>query len=572
MDRARRSLLICVAWSSIGCATTIEPSYVTATSEQLVGWDATAKRPTTATTEILRAYVFVPQTVSAGRRILLQSDGSYEPAYDTNDKSAANVYIEMQELTNGSIANKVSNDARTDWSFDNRLTTHSFNVIGAPLVTPGKDYLVRVLAEAAIGANGHLAPFKVSANASLAVMAPRATANVEEQALTADDPGDANGYGFSNVGFLPDDQAFLRAGSEPRSAIVLRDDVYPHIPVLGLSHDGAFVSGEPWIVLASGSSYIAAPAQPGDAMWGLFVDGYDCGNQYSTWTVNDLQTGSDARSEAQAPMYLQGYFDSLPCRTNTTLLADVHYPISCPIDPRPPEKPGPVKQGPIHRVTLEAIRFPLHCGQIGVNNTPVSNNVTFRVAKGARMVFLSGGMQVRGSASFGHDVNSAVDTFTVVNATPDPSVQPAPPRAPPAEIVLAKTSLTIPANHNGVVFFTAKTRNFGHTGDESGSYSMWIEICEPDAKAVSCARVLQTSPRSIQVTALSDSQRTLSASYLTTQSNRLVAGKTYVVQVKGRVDLPRTSDNTPTTTGSYKIAELAADVPLIWFDGEGAAP
>jgi hypothetical protein len=528
MDRV--CLLITLA--QIGCITFIEPAYQKLGSDLTVDVQLTVdpqtQKPVAKPKPILILAVVIPP--GPDRTLFVEADGSFFPGDvgPSGRAAIAKVFIELVNADTG-VTETVSNEALIDWSQSNHPVQHSFNVLGAPTKKPGT-YSVRLMAVPLQDAFQSFSALKVSGDTSLAVMAPRA--KTVEHPLQADSPTDAPDFNFG-AHYLPDNFS---------SPITLPDDIVEHRALL--SHDlDLTVDARPWTVLASGTSYLPtnngnANRPIGDAMWGLYVDGFNCGNAVSTWTVNDLQENS----EYFAPMFVQGFFDTIPCRTSTKF------------DYGPPR---PLPTGNQHSITLDATKFPLHASQ-------PNNRVQYRVTGGARMVVLSGVTPVQGSASKAQDINSAVESMVADNLLVVPVI----PIGRDLELAVTNPAkpIHIPLDHNGVVFFTAKTRMMGFTSDEAGQFSLWIEICELDAAGapVDCHR---TSPHAIQKTVGSDSQRTLSASYLATGEDRLTPGKNYRATAKGRAEpFPGYE------TLAYKNAVMLIDVPLIWFDGEGTAP
>jgi hypothetical protein len=108
------------------------------------------------------------------------------------------------------------------------------------------------------------------------------------------------------------------------------------------------------IALAAGSSVHAG--SDGAAMWGLYMNGKNAGNDESMWAVNDLSSCS----ELSAPMYSHGLF--YPTRTKPTT------------------------------ISLDASAFP-------VANEQATNNVKYAVAASTTLVALRGGFKVYGSFS-----------------------------------------------------------------------------------------------------------------------------------------------------------------------------
>jgi hypothetical protein len=536
MERKAQRLVIAAAASLLGCGTTVEPSYVTSIQDTIVGMDLNTKQPKTSPTTIATTALLIPNGLTSGATIFFQSDGTFAPTHSGGPEPIAKVYIEVEGPTSAPTTVTVSNEAVIDWRHSAAPVQHSFNLIGARTLMPGL-YAVRLMAVpvSAREDKGLIFPFAVK-QASLAVMRPRATV---EQKAPLPQPGFVpTSTQFGNTGRLPDClEAFTDEPHINNVTACAPDAMLDHIELTGLMHIAPFDPKRPWIVLASGTSYLTDPNRFGDAMWGLFVNNRHCGDQFSTWTVNDLQ----ANSEPTAPMFVQGYFSQMPCRGPDVVETNC----ACPeMNPQP-------SPSSTFTVSLDVTKFPLHLAQKTYAG-PGINPVIYGVQPGAQMVVLTAdasqvqgsASQVQGSAPRGKDINSAVDSMTMQLTVP---------RA------LATGQIVIPPSHNGVVFFTAKSRHMGMGLNESGAFTLWIEIREGFSPPHVCDLTpppLHSSPLAVQPT-VNDSQRTLSASYLSVGNERLPPGN-YSVTACGYAD------------GNFKNqVVMTADVPLIWFDGDG---
>ena len=265
----------------------------------------------------------------------------------------------------------------------------------------------------------------------------------------------------------------------------------PHTPMV--SRKTAVTStADPVILLASGRSYAATAY--GDAMWGIYVDGAYPGNGTGLWTVNDIWDGA----ETQAPMYTHAFVNGLSAGT--------------------------------HTFSLDASEFPWGTTE---------ETVIYKVGAGTRLVTLRGGMTVKGSSPQSTALHDNTDYVAIGTSTGWPGVPPV-----GTSVLLAEASIDIPPNHTGVVMFIAKTRVQGDKTDAGGTVNLWIAI---DGVKVSNDGLQQlASP-------CSSSQRTVTASYLSTGSSALSTGK-HTVQVFGKA------------TGSFLHLCMNKDLPLIWFD------
>jgi hypothetical protein len=456
-------------------------------------------RTVSAKVALLTATVDIP---AGGARLFIASDGSCVPA---TAKVAAGVYV---EIDNDGVHR--TSDAIIDWTGSDNPNQHAFNVIGAPWVSAGRHSVV-LYAEAYSGA------FVVGSDTNMSVMLPRAKV-FEEHALLGADTG---AYDFSTSTYQ------LETPLPPGHPTYVGRDI-PHQPIPGVSYSGAFDPKDPWVVMASGNAFHSGSGalgkyDYGDAMWGLFVNGQPCGNRSSTWSVNDLWF----HSELRAPISSHGFFENVPCRGNATAGERV---------PR--------------TVSFDASEFPWTQKQGG------EDPVRHAVGSGTRLIVLTGGMKVRGSAWRSQDINNTID-YVLVGGSDHATNKAVPALGSSVEIARAKIS--IPPGHSGVVFFSAKTRNLGVDKTESGGdFRMWIDI-EDCIRPNLCAPHHGKSSVAIQQVRNHDSQRTMTASYLAAGANKLQPGYEYIVKVMGRVD------------GSLKHGAMTLDVPLVYFDDEGPA-
>jgi hypothetical protein len=215
-----------------------------------------------------------------------------------------------------------------------------------------------------------------------------------------------------------------------------------------------------------------------------------------------------------------------------------------------------------HVLSFEAAKMPVFC----YNET---NAVKYIVGAGTRMVVLSGGMQISGSAPIGTDLNNPSEHIPIggrnepnsIFSSDCPNETPSIPccanQTPPIDcaVPIARRKIAVPIGHDGVVFFAARARNLGNQAGETGFYKLWIDVREDgvsDAPAPKC-----TSSKGIQGVSQSASQRTLSASFLTAGDCRLQPGKSFTATVLAQV------------SGNLQQGALSAEVPLIFFDDGG---
>jgi len=108
--------------------------------------------------------------------------------------------------------------------------------------------------------------------------------------------------------------------------------------------------------------------------------------------------------------------------------------------------------------------------------------------------------------------------------------------------LIAQGDIIIPLGHHGNVMFSANSRVQADSSDSAGGYvSLFLEL---DGKPVG----------SIGVQGLTgESERTLTASYLTAENNKLSPG---IHKIKLYVK----------THGNFKHLAVEQGIPLIWFD------
>lgn len=277
-------------------------------------------------------------------------------------------------------------------------------------------------------------------------------------------------------------------------------DIQPGMPVpfsAVLENDinvPSIASGQPLVVLASGRSY--AGSAYGDALWGLWLDGTGERNKYSSWSDNDL----NIKSELQAPMFVHGYV--------------------------------PNQSGGTHSVVLGATALPYP-------PSSSSDSVNYHIGETTSLVTLYGGMTVKGSAPLNDDKNNLIPYICVGTNQGWPACP-----SVGTDVVIDQATFSVPKTHNGIVFFTAKSRVQGGVSDIGGNVFFWLTL---DGR-----RVGSTGVQSLR-THDGVSTRTICASYLATGAAALAAG-THTVQLHAMAQ------------GSFIHLALTMDLPLMWFD------
>jgi hypothetical protein len=521
METKRSALLLVAGLAGTAHAGGAQPSYKVLAEHQ--SFPISSPSPT----EIVPLRTRV--TLTSPGTLFVNSDGSYFPASNPSN-TIGNVFIAIDgQLASGAPfpSTRVSNDAVISWDGVNPPVQHSFNVVGAPHLYPGT-YTVRLMAELRPNGGPTLGGFYVNGRTNLSVMEPRATA-FDEAVLAGDSPPRSSPpYNFTTYS-LPDWLQFVQP--EKRATPIIFPDIgWEHTTLPGVWFGVGFNDREV-VLLASGRAYW--DGGDGDALLGFYVDGFACGSAFTTIAINDLTH----IGELQAPMTLQGFLPRLPCRDPT---------------------PGPT--APPHVISLDATELPITPDQpsgCGPFTTPCGQTpVKYHVGQGTRMVYLSGGMNVAGAETLGHDINNPSD-FALAGGYAEPI-------ALGTDVTLVSHEIPIPHGHDGVVFFTTKVRSLGYANSENGIFFLWIEVQEEPPLRVDKRPVNAIMPRAgrrvsslgIQATG-SVSQRTLTASYLAAGGLALLADHTYIASVHVKV------------VGNYKQAAVSADVPLIWFDDNG---
>ncbi|HST44032.1 MAG TPA: hypothetical protein VLK29_02285, partial [Luteimonas sp.] len=180
--------------------------------------------------------------------VYLQSDGGYAPT----TAALARVHITVD-------GQPVSNDSVIDWRGSTAPNRHPFNVIAAVHLPVGEARIALVA--------GSTDPVAITAGTSLSVMTHAASRATSTRLADATAP-----LAF-DTRQTPEGRALPAHGR--RTVLSVR----------------AGNAGGPLVAMASGDSAIAG--SPGDAMWGLFLNGREARLHSATWSINDLFTGAE---------------------------------------------------------------------------------------------------------------------------------------------------------------------------------------------------------------------------------------------------------------------------------------
>lgn len=204
----------------------------------------------------------------------LHADGGFAPV----GEPIANAWIEVD-------GRRVSNESVVDWRGSRAPNRRAFNAIAAVHLPAGRSH-VALRARAVDGT------MRVTAGSSLSVLTHAA-----EHAATA--------FLDAHSPWLEFDTRGTAEGQPlPRGR--------GWMPVLSVEAGNA---GGPVVAMASGRAWTSN--RPGDAMWGIFLNGREPPLHSTTWSINDLFEGA----ELQAPMFMQALFPAPPRGSSVQLVA-----------------------------------------------------------------------------------------------------------------------------------------------------------------------------------------------------------------------------------------------------------
>ncbi|MGH8030942.1 MAG: hypothetical protein ACREO8_00890, partial [Luteimonas sp.] len=366
---------------------------------------------------------------------------------------------------------RVSNASAIEWRDSKARNPHTFNVIGVRRLAAGRH---RVVLHASVEG----ASVTIGRGANLSVLASSAT-SIAMARLRRDS-----------------DTLDLDTRDTPEKTPLPRRGVRTVLSTVPGTARG------PIVAMASGSS--RENTGPGDAMWGLYLDGREPGIRAMTWSINDLWAGA----ETLAPMFSQALFVAAPPRAGVQLVAT---------------------ESPYYQPAMAS-----------------TNGVRFRVAADTMLIALRGGMTVQGAAyspTFDYAGRGRLLRYAYICIGSN-GFKPSCPRSG-SDVVVADGEVCIPKGHNGVVMFAAKSRVQGDDHDAGGTVTLRIRI---DGKEVGSTGLQRLGPHPHVV-----STRTTGASYLAAGRQALKPG-CHSVQTVGRA------------TGDFRNLAMNADLPLLWFD------
>lgn len=408
--------------------------------------------------EVMAATVDLPHPAWA----YLHADGGLAPLGD----AIANAWITVD-------GRRVSNESVVDWRGSLAPNRRAFNAIAAVHLPAGRSHIA--LQARAAG------PAAVTAGSTLSVLLDPADEVRSSQLATHSPWLDFDTRGTPEGRPLPRGRGWQAV----------------------LSVDAGNAGG-PVVAMAAGRAY--AGDRPGDAMWGIFLDGREPPLHSTTWSINDLYREG---AEIQAPMFAQALFPSPRRGSSVQLVAS---------------------ESPYYRPLMGS-----------------TNAVRYRVGSGTTLVTLAGGMQVVGRGyDPRHDyVTRGRNLRYAYRCIGSNGFRP-PERCPPTgtPVVLARGLACVPAGHDGEVFFSSRTRVQGDDHDAGGTVTLSLRVGGREVARNS--QDLGPRPHAV-------STRTLGTSWLASGDEALAPG-CHVVEAVGEA------------RGDFRNISLNPDLPLLWFD------
>jgi hypothetical protein len=126
-------------------------------------------------------------------------------------------------------------------------------------------------------------------------------------------------------------------------------------------------------------------------------------------------------------------------------------------------------------VSLDATEFPWFDAGGPLQN-PIEDGARYFVRPTAALVVLSGGLRVYGAAPAlapGHsDSNcTSLDYYCLASSSGFEGCEPV-----GSDVLIARSTVRVPAKRSGVVYFTAKTQVQGDNADPGGLVSLWLTV------------------------------------------------------------------------------------------------
>jgi hypothetical protein len=377
----------------------------------------------------------------------------------------------------------------TDWGSSLRPVMHGFNVIADAWLDAGT-HTVDLVASAHPSRPGR---FRVGSGSGLSVLV-QPLSRLQSQEL----PGASANIDVTT--YAPTQGIDVNEGDPDR----------PLLPLLGHSVRNSGTRTLDVVTLASGRAFHACNSGiddgHGDALLGLQADGVCQDTHSASWGVTDI----DPDAELQAPLMLHGVHRLLP--------------------------------GQQRALTLVGSELAFGSDQAGSPSGAHENGVCWGLGS-ARLQSASGG-GVAGAASTGTNRFCSTYTWRCVATTIGTTGCP----AAGSDVVIASAWVQIPAGHDGIVLFNARTRIQADNSDSQATVVLGIRV---DGQPVAATGMQQLAAGAAQAS------RTLSASYLSapdSPGDRLAVG-VHLVEVTINV-----------SGASLAHPSVPTDLALTWFD------
>ena len=287
-------------------------------------------------------------------------------------------------------------------------------------------------------------------------------------------------------------QAYLGQDTGPLSfnvSGIKKGTALPHTPLISIALPST--GGIPAIALASGRIYVYG--HYGDPLTAIYSNNFEPPNNVGNWSDNDMWSAA----ENQAPFFNHMY---LPAPSSATTVA------------------------------WNGTALPYCEDQTSTNCSSGVDQVRYKVGGDSTLITLSGGMNVVGGYSTSTSQNNRTNYVNTGTGNWGP-------------VTILSTQISVPEGHNGIIFFTGKTRVQGGPNDAGGTVTLQLNIDGVNYGNISVQQL--KTPDSV-------STRTMGVSYLSI-NNRLAPG-IHTVKLIGQ------------SVGSFVDLALTNDLPLVWFD------
>ena len=307
--------------------------------------------------------------------------------------------------------------ATTDWGIS-APAEHSFNAIASAVLQPGSHTIVFTASDAP----GTLGAFNIGSSSGLGILVRPVSDVVSSfQAsataninLTTYNPG----MGIDTV-----------EGGANRPTVDLMDQTVAGAPTGSGTQVVSLISGTAFHSCNSGID-----GGQGDALWGIWSNPSCQSTHQAAWSVNDIIS----TAELTAAMYAHSAY--------------------------------PLTAGQTATLSFRASELAFGSNQAGSPSGSHENGVCYKVQQFG-MISTYGGSVV-GSAPGGSDSFCSTYTFKCVASTMGTSGCP----SAGTYVTIGSTTVNIPASHDGIVMFSAKTRIQGADGDGFSTVVLGIKI------------------------------------------------------------------------------------------------